>query len=277
MMNMVKADLYRILKGKAIYITILVIILLSAVSIIGLSAGHIGLSVSSNVDLSDSEFTEKLMKAKTLKEVRNVMKSGGAFPLDKDEIGQNINLYYLFIVIVVITLCTDFSNKSIKNTLSSAITREKYYFSKALFIFGICTILVLFHNYVFYFANLLINGKDFASSILEVTKLTMIQMPLIYGIISLLICFAFLFKKISTFNTVAIPFVMAFQLLVMGITNLFKIKADWFYNYEIQFALTKLANNPTNEYIMKCVLLGLIYIVVFNLIGYYAFKKTEIK
>lgn len=277
MINMMKADFYRILKGKAIYFTILVIILLSAISIIGLSAGHIGLAVSSNVDMRDPEFTEKLMEAKTLKEVRKVMKNEGAFPLDKEELGTNINLYYLFIVIVVIILCTDFSNKSIKNTLSSAITREKYYLSKALLVFGICTILVLFHNYAFYFANLLINGKAFTSSLLEITELTLIQLPLIYGIISLLICFAYLFQKTSTFNTIAIPFVMVFQLIVMGITNLLKIKADWFYNYEIQFALAKLADHPTGDYIMRCMFLGIIYIVVFNLIGYYAFKSTEIK
>lgn len=277
MINMMKADLYRILKGKAIYIVILIIILLSTVSIIGLSAGHIGLGISSSNMMEDTEMAKELMEAKSLKDVRRVMKNQGSFPLDKEEIGQNVNLYYLFIVIVVMILCTDFSNKTVKNTLSSAISRKKYYLSKLILIFGISTILILFHNYGFYIANYLINGKEFSSSLTDVTKITIIQLPLIYGIISLLVCFAFLFKKTSTFNTISIPFIMAIQLIVIGITSLFKWKADWFYNYELQFALANLANNPTGSYLIKCIGLGIIYIIIFNLIGYYAFIKSEIK
>lgn len=277
MINMMKADLYRILKGKAIYIVILIIILLSTVSIIGLSAGYIGLGISSSNMMEDTEMAKELMEAKSLKDVRRVMKNQGSFPLDKEEIGQNVNLYYLFIVIVVMILCTDFSNKTVKNTLSSAISRKKYYLSKLILIFGISTILILFHNYGFYIANYLINGKEFSSSLTDVTKITIIQLPLIYGIISLLVCFAFLFKKTSTFNTISIPFIMAIQLIVIGITSLFKWKADWFYNYELQFALANLANNPTGSYLIKCIGLGIIYIIIFNLIGYYAFIKSEIK
>ncbi len=277
MINMIKADFFRILKGKAIYMIFLVVIILGIVSAVGISAGHIGISTSSNIDVNDAEFMKKLSAAKTLKDVRNVMKSGGEFPLDKDVIGQNINLYYLFIVVVVIILCVDFSNKSIKNTLSSAITRKKYYYFKTITIFAICTVLVLFNTYFFYFLNILINGKGFSSSLLDVTKLTIIQLPLIYGIISLLICFVFVLKKTSLFNAIAIPFIMAVQLLVIGITSLFRLDASWFYNYEFQFALSKLSSSIDSSYIIKCSLLGLFYIVLFNVIGYYSFKNTEIK
>lgn len=79
------------------------------------------------------------------------------------------------------------------------------------------------------------------------------------------------------FNTISIPFIMVFQLLVMTITSMFRIKAEWFTNYELQYALANLSNNPTSSYILKCSLLGFVYIVVFGLIGYYAFKKAEIK
>lgn len=277
MLNMFRADLYRILRGKAIYIVLILITVLALTSTIGLSAGHIGLSTSSNTDVTDTEFMEKLSNAKTLKEVREVMKSEGEFPLDKDIIGQNVNLYYAFIVIVVIILGTDFSSSAIKNTLSSAISRKKYYFSKLALILLICTFLVLFNNYLNYFLNLLINGEKFASSFMDITKLTIIQMPLIYGIISLLVAFIYIFRKTATFNAISIPFIMVVQLIVIGITNLFKIKVDWFYNYEIQFALSNLAINPTNSYILKCILLGVLYIIIFNIVGYYSFKKAEIK
>ena len=70
---------------------------------------------------------------------------------------------------------------------------------------------------------------------------------------------------------------MVFQLLILGVTSLFRIRADWFYQYEIQNALANLVNHPTGEYILNCALLGFFYIVLFNIIGYYAFKNVEIK
>lgn len=278
MINILKSDLYRIFKGKAIYVVILLTILFTLTNCIGMSAGHIGLSVgASNIDIEDKEFMEELTKAKTLKEVRNVMKRGGEFPLDQDIIGQNINLYYLFIVITVISITTDFSNKSIKNTLSSAVSRRKYYISKLLLVLGLSTGLILLNNYLNYFVNIFINGKGFSTPILQFTKLTILQLPLLYGLISLLVCFSFVFRKTSLFNTISIPFIMIIQLVVMGIASLFRLKIDWFYNYEIQFALAKIVSNPTNKYILSCILLGVSYIIIFNVIGYFVFKKAEIK
>ena len=107
--------------------------------------------------------------------------------------------------------------------------------------------------------------------------MTIYQLPLLYGIICLLVSIAFITRKTSMFNTISIPFIMVFQLLVMTITSMFRIKADWFTNYELQYALVNLSNNPTSSYILKCSLLGIGYIVIFGLIGYYAFKKAEIK
>jgi len=285
MLNMMKADLYRIFKGKAIYFALLIIIIMSLVSVVSLMPGHIGMtSVTEENFTADSLFGGQnqqlaldLQKANSLKEMRNIILSSDGYELDQAVLGTNMNLYYVLIVIVVITVCIDFSNKSIKNTLSSAISRKKYYLSKAILIFLIGTALVLFSNYFFYFINLLVNGKSFTSSISTIFKSTMIQLPLIYGIISLLICFAFVFKKTATFNTISIPFIMLVQLVVLGFTNLFRIKADWLYQYEIQNALGNLVNHPTSGYILNCALLGIFYIVIFNVIGYYAFLKTEIK
>ena len=81
--------------------------------------GHVGIAVNSNLDLNDTEMLSKISSAKSLTEFRDVMKSYGTFALDKQIIGANTNLYYFFIVIVVCALAIDFSNKSIKNTLSS--------------------------------------------------------------------------------------------------------------------------------------------------------------
>lgn len=278
-MNMIKADLYRIFKGKAIYICVLIILFAGFISALSVSPGHVGLSVSQNTNevINDPEFVEKMQNTNSLGDLRELMLSHGAFALDKEILGQNVNLYYLFIVITVIVLCSDFSNRTIKNTLSSSVSRKKYYFSKLCTIFILATALLLFNNISTVIIVYLIDGKDFISPIHSILKLTVIQLPLIYGIISLLIGLGFVAGKTSTFNTISIPLIMVVQLIGFAIINLFRIKADWFYDYEIQFALAKLATDVQNSYIIKCALLGLTYIVVFNLIGYFVFKRKEIK
>ncbi len=277
MFNMIKADMYRILKGKGIYIAIILVLLLCFVSAIGMSAGYVGINTATTQTEEEVSLYEELNKAKSIQEYRTIMKENGSFALDKEVIGQNANLYYIFIILVVVVLCTDFSNKSVKNTLSSAISRKKYYLSKNILIFGLCTFIILFNNYFFYFLNLFMNGSSFSSSLYEITKITITQLPLLYGIISLQICIAFLVKKTATFNTITIPFLAITQLLVIGFTNLFKVNADWFYNYELQFALAKLTSSPSISFVMTCTILGLIYIVVFHLIAYTSIKRAEIK
>ena len=113
MFNIIKSDLYRLVKSKGFYIVIGVVIIMAIISVISMSEGHIGLSVGSSVDVTDAETLSKISSAKSLGEFRDIMKSFGAFKLDRKIIGQNVNLYYMFIVFVVIILTKDFSNKSI--------------------------------------------------------------------------------------------------------------------------------------------------------------------
>lgn len=279
MINMIKSDLYRIFRGKAIYIIAALIVLMVTVDVVGMSAGSIGITVGaeSSMEDDDVEMLQKIKNAKSLGEYRDVIKSYGAFELDRQIVGLNVNLYYFFIAVVVAVLCADFSNKCVKNTLSSAITRSKYYFSKLILVMGLVTMLIFFNNYLAYFLNLAVNGKSFASDFGEFTKVTFMQLPLLYGITSLLVCLAFALKKTSKFNTIGIPLILVIQMVVMGAANFFKIKADWFYDYEIQFALAKLAGNPTSKYIVSCICLGMAYIIVFNILGYLSFNKSEIK
>lgn len=276
MLNIIKADLYRLVRSKGLYIAIALVVLIAILSIVTLSGPTLGFSVGTNADSVDVETMQKISAAKSLGEFRSVMKSFGPFELDRDILKQNGNLYFFFIAFVAIIITKDFSSKTIKNTLTSAISRKKYYISKILLVLGVSNLVILFNNYFSYFLNLIVNGKEFASSIGEITKITLYQLPLLYGIICLLVCIAFITRKTSIFNTISIPFLMVFQFIVITITQLLRIKADWFTNYDLQWAMLKLANNPANDYILKCGLLGLAYVVIFGLIGYYAFKKAEI-
>ena len=53
MLNMMKADMYRIVRGKAIYIITLIIIALEIVNIISISAGAISMGINPNLVTGD--------------------------------------------------------------------------------------------------------------------------------------------------------------------------------------------------------------------------------
>ncbi|HIU22506.1 MAG TPA: hypothetical protein IAD49_02870 [Candidatus Fimihabitans intestinipullorum] len=279
MINIIKSDLYRVFRGKAIYVAIIIILLLAVVSCFSMSPGHIGITSSSDAQplVKDEELLEKVYETNSILETRELMKEYGAYPLDKSQLGANANLYYFFIIVVVIVLVTDLSNSTAKNTLSSAISRKKYYLSKLITCIGLGTFLVLINNYGSYMINLIMNGKEFSAGILEITKLTILQLPILYGIISMLVCIGFCFRKTGTFNSITIPLIIVIQLIIMGIATLFHLDANNILNYEFQYMIGNLISNPSNAYILKTLVLAIFYIVIFNVIGYRVFRKTEIK
>src|SRR5699024_2787237 len=147
-----------------------------------MSPGHIGITSSSEEQqlVEDEEILNKVYETDSILEKRELMKEYGAYPLDKEQLGANANLYYFFIIVVVIVLVTDLSNSTAKNTLSSAISRKKYYMSKLITCIGLGTFLVLINNYGSYIINLIMNGQEFSAGLLEITKLTILQLPILY-------------------------------------------------------------------------------------------------
>lgn len=279
MFNIIKSDLYRLLKGKAIYITVLIMAVMLGLSIYELQPGYVGVTgggLEQMYEEDPEEMTDmRDMDVQSLAEARKMYKQY-PYELDKAILGTNANLYYLFIILIAVIISADFSKRTVKNTIASAVSRRKYYFSKLICCILTCTMLVLLNNYGMYIVNRLVNGEDFSSSMAAITKVTFYQLPIMYGIISLLVCISVVVKKGSAFNAISIPLLIVAQLVLSLFVKIFKIKGGIF-NYEYQTVLGKLAGSPENNYIIKCVMLGIIYIVIFNVIGYYSFKKAEIK
>lgn len=281
MLNIIKSDLFRIVRGKAIYISIIIMIIMLITSIIGMAPGRIGIVVTNSEIRKEtgenSELQEKISDTSSLLETRKILKEYGEFELDRQIIGANSNLYYIFIVVVFTIVCADLSGGTVKNTLSSAISRKKYYLSKLIISLILGTIIIFINNYAIYFLNILINGVKFSTDFVEFTKLTIIQLPIMYGIISVLVCIAFVTKRKAIYNSIAIPLIIVIQLILMSIITLFRLDSTIMTNWEFQYILSNLAENPENIYILKTTLLGVGYMILFNIVGFYSFKKAEIK
>ena len=291
MINMLRADLYRLLRSKGFYIAVFILLLIIGVSIYMVEPGHVGMAgtvgeISYETDLdiqnvSNKEYVMNEMSYKERQELsasqfREIMLKVEGYELDRNILAVNMNLYYIFIFFAVIILTADFSGSSVKNTLSSAISRNKYYFTKLCFI-SLCCIVVFFLNtYIAYFANILFNGRKLASSLETVTKISLLQLPAMLALASILTGIGFMVKRTAIFNTVAIPLILVFQMVLSLAASIFKIKDEYLY-YEFQIMIGKLANDPSNSFILHSCLVCIAVIIVFNLLGYLSFIKAEIK
>lgn len=281
MLNMIKADFYRLIRSKGIYIAFFLLLLMIGIDIYMVEPGYIG-TVNQTIDTGAvienemSDMTSEEIQSLSIGEIRGIMLNTKGYALDRDILSCNMNLYYIFIFVVVIVIAVEFSGNTIKNTLSSAISRRRYFLSKVLFSNICCLVLFFLNTYIMYFANILFNNKELASELGIITKVTMLQIPPILALISILTGLAFVLKKTAVFNTVVIPLMIVFQIVLNLVAVVFKLKEEWL-GYEIQGMLARLTNDPSQSYVLKSYLVCAVIFVVFYLAGYLAFKKSEIK
>lgn len=281
MLNMIKADFYRLIRSKGIYIAFFLLLLMIGIDIYMVEPGYIG-TVNQTIDTGAvieneiSDMTSEEIQSLSIGEIRGIMLNTKGYALDRDILSCNMNLYYIFIFVVVIVIAVEFSGNTIKNTLSSAISRRRYFLSKVFFSNICCLVLFFLNTYIMYFANILFNNKELASELGTITKVTMLQIPPILALISILTGLAFVLKKTAVFNTVVIPLMIVFQMVLNLVAVVFKLKEEWL-GYEIQGMLARLTLDPSQSYVLKSYLVCAVIFVVFYLAGYLAFKKSEIK
>ncbi|MDE5854599.1 MAG: ABC transporter permease subunit, partial [Ruminococcus sp.] len=281
--NMIKADLYRITKNVVFYIAIGLVLLMLGVSIYVVQPGVMGqMSVG---DISTIEYMQDAtiddmsmqeMSELSVKDLREMVLNTEGYELDKNVLAANMNLYYVFIFIAVLVITVDFSAGSVKNTLSSAINKNRYFLSKTLFVFGMCIFIFFMNTYVCYFGNLVFNYGKVSSDLWTVTKISLLQLPPMLAIMSILIGIAFTLRKTSVFNIIAIPLVMVFQLVMSLVITLFNLDSK-ISEFEFQIMIGKLTSEPPMDYITKSYIYCALLIIAFLSLGYTSFRKSEIK
>lgn len=279
MTNMVKADLYRSIKHIAVYVAVGLMLLMLGVGIYMISPGNVGISAgvtSGDALIEGTELTMEDFANMSIGDLREIMKSREGYKLDKDIQSSNVNLYYIFIFIAAVVIAVDFTGGCVKNTLTSAISRKKYFISKILTVTLMCLVLYFAHTYIMYFANVIFNGNNLSSGLWEVTKISLIQLPAILMIIMIPTGIAFMVKKTAIYNLVTIPLLMVLQLLFGYGSTLFHIpKKVMDYTPDAVFGM--LANNPDKDYLVISYLVCAAVCALFLAAGYLTFRKSEIK
>ncbi|NEZ47155.1 hypothetical protein FDF74_08025 [Clostridium niameyense] len=259
MMNLIKAELFKVKKEKNLLFMVL---------------GLIGI-------LSLALF--KLNNQTTVIGIRNILNTNSV----NFSVGSNILieilksadiLVLIFLPIIISTFMTDFSIGTVKNNVISGYSRSKIYISKLIVSSMICIFLVLVYSLVSFLILTLINGYDgnlTIKLILNTIKVISIQTPLYIAIIST----TFMVGSITRSKSIVISIYLLYQVLVCMIVHLFQNLSLNIIRYEPISNLDKAAHIGTNTFSnnITFILMGLIIIIISSTIGILRINKMDIK
>ncbi len=251
MFNMIKSDLYRMTKSKSFYLYWILLVVTYAISVVMKAAG--GVQVGMGVD-------------PTLK-------------LDLQMVAMNFTYYFLFLFPVYGIVVSDFGEKTIKNTISSAISRRTYIISKFILTEVYTIGSFVLGNVMYYVVNSLVNGKKYTSEFSTFMAAVLRQCPIMIAVVALLVAIGFLLKRMASFNAITILVPMIYTSVAVSVyqAGAEKFAEDYMLKYELSTMLNKIVANVNADYFRNCILASIVILVISVVIGYNSFKKAEIK
>ena len=252
MINMFRAELYRLTKSRGFWFFWIASLAVSLITIAYKSPGGVSFGASFNYD-------PKLK-------------------MDIVQLGMNFTYYFLLIIPVYCLISAEFNEHTIKNTISSAISKKMYYVSKFIFCMVYSVLSYVVACYAFYFLNRVINGSKYSSSFGKFSEALFRQLPVIAGVVAVFIFIAFLFKRGAALNSVTIitPIVYTtVSLTLFGIKST-KSAAEHMLKYEVSTIFSSLAAGCTDSYRTRCYMAIAIISAASAVLGYLVFSKREL-
>lgn len=274
MINLIKAELYRIFHSKSIYVALSILILILGVDFVMKEGGNVYFGFQ------------------TPESTIQIGENGEVIPLPNEEkeivLSEKIMtnssvLYYIVIIVGVSVLCVDFNKNTVKNTLSGSMSRVKYYLTKLLLMLGFMTLFMVIYTYGFYIVSLLFIGKSSVIGLLDLTMIFLRQLPLLFGISAFMVLVTFLFKKTAAFTSTMLLIPMLLQVAVGGLAKICEVVSitlpvSKIMSYEFGALIYDVGFvNASSEAILKCVGVGFLYLVVFTGIGIIHFSRCDLK
>jgi ABC-type transport system involved in multi-copper enzyme maturation permease subunit len=274
MLNIIKADLYRVFKGKAIYTVFAVLI---AFIIFQSIAGTGGVGINTTRPEGDTE-AEILQNA--LEEMTAITKADG-MTAPFIMAGAAGNMVYFLIPLVICFIGADFSSGAVKNALSRGIPRVTYYFAKLIPV-AVCAVIIQLFNLILPIIVATIRhgfGGDFTMIWLgEVLTVYGVQTLMLLAITCVGMLIAFATKKTSAIIGVFIAFLMV-PTLIFGILGMISTSFDFLMGYDIVSSIGFAAGFsalPSAD-IIRMFALCAVYILAGTAVGVTVCRKSDIK
>ena len=152
MRNLIRADLYRIFKGKGVYISIAVFILFMVTIVWANGTGTVGVDVYvfQNPDYDIEAYAHEL---EMLAETKMTGKMAPGMLADGTS-----DLIYFILPFIVIIAAADFSKGTAKNLISAGESRLKYFMSKLILTGIVCVSIVGIYLLLSILISTIMNG-----------------------------------------------------------------------------------------------------------------------
>lgn len=181
MINLLKADLYRLLRSRLFYVCIILMAVYTLYNIWSLvPLTFIGVPDAGQMNKIESEYLDPYMKEAGIDKIsasarREIILTAEWYKSDRLFLAQNYLLYYFLVIVAMSSAIDDVSEGCIRNTISSNTGRKKYYLAKNLFVLMVGLTTLIFGNTMIYILNRIINGSVHASDIGTVCFITLFQ------------------------------------------------------------------------------------------------------
>ena len=266
MMNMIRADLYYLTRGKGIYITMAIVIALAALLVLILAPA---VPYGGNVMINNA----------AIPYIGTVIDGVTSIPLLYMTISQTNILLMVFVLLTVAPL---FSNGTVKNDLAWGISRTKLYFSKLMVSLIVCVMMVVVYMVSgFMFATIRNGFGGPTPSGLWLTMLQTLgaQLWMFFALTSMLVFLVFVTKREGVvivafiFGSI-IPQMLFFISNELGLTI-----PDWLLYYDVISGINRLGVLEMLETrsIIIILVTGLIYFLATTIGGIAWFRKGSVK
>ncbi len=256
MINMIRAEKYRLTKTKGFYIFWGLILLIIGLDLGTNSIGTIGLGIGIDEMVTYS------------KDIMFVM--------------GNFNFYFLLLMPIFSIIIGEFSDRIVKNTISSATSKGRYFIYKYVICVGYGLLVFLVVNIGFYGLHFLFRPNNARADFGLFLTRVMSQVPVILMLLSVFVMAAFLMRKGAAYNSVMILIPFLFEVILgicMNIPGLKNIDVLLkIVKYELSTVMYNLGGGiDQGAGYFRNVMIGCFAITVISfVIGYRSFKKREL-
>ena len=263
MMNIVRADLYAILRGKAIYITFGVLLLMHILVIGARSVGGVNFGGMENlgVDMPVFHF-DGIGSAEIL-------------------YTRTDNLAFFLLPLILVAAAPIFMYGTVKNDLAWGVSRTKLYLSKLATAIGLCVFLLLFYMVTGMLFATILNG--FGGPVPEGYWLNLFltvgsQIFMMIALTCIGVFLVFTTKRTAIVNGVYIAFCLVPALVIMILLDS-GLNVARLLEFDVFLGINRLGffNQLETRTIFTILGVGSVYMLATTIGGILLFRRAEIK
>jgi len=262
MTNIIRADIYRILRGKALYITFALLAVFSLLEVLPHGGGdQIGVNTNAIVMDFSSQTVDGAVGARLILTVMD-------------------NLTYFLIPLFVAVAMSMFSCGAVKNSLSTGMSRTRLYFSKLALSSLLCVLMMLVYGAVGVLAATALRGPgDWTEPyLLTLLRAFGAQMVLLLAFNSVGVFLSFSVRNTAAVTGIYIAFALV-PAMVIGLLVESNGSLAEYYNYDLTMCMKLFSYieemSPTE--VVRGLAVGIGYIIASTVAGAALFTRAEIK